>query len=91
MCTRIRVLFDPDSRGLSSLWGKGVNALQEEKQMTGLKGRSPEGILQGWEKCDSKKKKNPNTVASSLHHQSSSGQEMDVACGPKHGPTEESH
>lgn len=25
--------------------------------MTGLKGRGPEGILPGWEKCDSKKKK----------------------------------
>lgn len=59
MCTRIRVLCDPDSCGLSSLWGKGVNALQEEKQMTGFKGTGPEGILQGWEKCDSKKKKNP--------------------------------
>lgn len=57
--------------------------------MTGLKGRGPEGILQGWEKCDSKKKKN-NTAASLLHHQSSSGQEIDVACGLKHGPTEES-
>lgn len=25
--------------------------------MTGLKGRVPEGILQSWEKCDSKKEK----------------------------------
>lgn len=30
MCTRIRAIFDPDSCRLSSLWGKGVNALQEE-------------------------------------------------------------
>lgn len=30
MCTRIWVLFDPNSHHLSSLWGKGVNALQEE-------------------------------------------------------------
>lgn len=30
MCTRMRALFDPDSCRLSSLWGKGVNALQEE-------------------------------------------------------------
>ena len=52
MRTCKRALFDPNSCRLSSLWGQGVNALQEEKekQMTGLKGRIAEGIVQGWEK-----------------------------------------
>lgn len=55
--------------------------------MTGLKGRNPEGILKGWEKCN---RKNDSTAASILGHQSSSGQETGVARGHRHGRAEKS-